>query len=384
MRTNHRDVAHPQALTTLSWAEHRHVTNPLTIAPLRLHLLQEHVVHHANNLHVPRQQLADELNAPLFQRLWHHRVVRVIERRLRQLPSIVPIKALYVDEHPHELWNRDRRVSVVELDLHLLRQHVPIAAVFLLEAPEDVLDRGAAEEVLLTQTQLLALLVVVVGVEEVVQLLCALLRSSGLQILALVEGLKIHLLCRKGPPETQADAIIGAVARHRVVIGHGLQHFAPTPAGALLAILPIALHMAAEAHGVGHILAGNLEAVLLRKPIVRHLNLATIHDLLLEETVVVADSVAPKRQILRRARVQEASRQATQATVAERRVRLIVIELLQFEAQVLQRGLEVVLDVKVRQGVLHVTANQVFRRQVVATLRVLFIKVRIRVVQRLD
>ena len=70
-----RKVAHPDALATLRGSENRHVADPLAIAPLRLHLLEEHVVDHSDDLHVPGQQLADELDAPLLERLGHHGVV---------------------------------------------------------------------------------------------------------------------------------------------------------------------------------------------------------------------------------------------------------------------------------------------------------------------
>mmetsp|Transcript_18912 Transcript_18912/g.48505 ORF Transcript_18912/g.48505 Transcript_18912/m.48505 type:complete len:250 (+) Transcript_18912:2436-3185(+) len=142
--------------------------------------------------------------------------------------------------------------------------------------------------------------------------------------------------------------------------------------------------MAIKAHRISHILARHLKAVLLRQPVVRHLHLTAVDDLLLEETIVVADAVAPQRQVLRRARVQEARSETAQTAVAKGRVLLVVVELFHLEAQLLQGLLVVVLDVKVRERVLHIAADEVLRRQVVAALRILLLEVRIGVVQRLD
>jgi hypothetical protein len=70
---------------------------------------------------------------------------------------------MQVDEDPHQLRDRDRRVGVVELDRVLLRELVE-GLVDLLVAADDVRDRAGDEEVLLLQAQIAPCLVRVVRV----------------------------------------------------------------------------------------------------------------------------------------------------------------------------------------------------------------------------
>ena len=92
----------------------------MSVAPLPAHLLEEEVVHQAYELHVPRQHRAQHVHGPLLHRLGHDRVVRVIEDLLRQLPGVLLLQALHVDQDAHQLRNGDGGVRVVQLDLHLL------------------------------------------------------------------------------------------------------------------------------------------------------------------------------------------------------------------------------------------------------------------------
>mmetsp|Transcript_9957 Transcript_9957/g.31637 ORF Transcript_9957/g.31637 Transcript_9957/m.31637 type:complete len:620 (-) Transcript_9957:59-1918(-) len=388
VRADDGDVAHPYLLVAalaLHLPYHRHVHAMCAVAPLRPDLLEEEVVHEEHDLEVPGQEVAEEGLRPLLESLGHHRVVGVVEDLLRQPPGVRRLQALHVDEQAHQLGDRDRRVRVVELDLHLAGEQVPTVGVPLLEAPQDVLDGGAAEHVLLAQAQLLARLVVVVRVEEVVELVRTLLRRHGAEVLTSVELLKVQLLGRQRVPEAEVDAIVGPVARHRVVVGHGLQDLAAAPAGALLASrVRVAFDVAVEADAVGHVLARDLEAIRAGKPIVRHLHLPPVDDLLLKQAVVVPDAVAPEREVLGRARVQEARREAAEAPVAEGRVRLVVVELLELEAQLLHGLAVVLLDVQVGERVLQVAADQVLRGQVVTPLRVLLLEVGVGVVEGLD
>ena len=104
---------------------------------------------------VARQQLREQRQRPGLERLGQQRVVRVRERALRELPRLVPVEAVLVDEQAHELGDRERRVRVVELRREQVRK--------LLErsrpssrAGGAVLERAGDEEVLLLETQLLA------------------------------------------------------------------------------------------------------------------------------------------------------------------------------------------------------------------------------------
>jgi hypothetical protein len=75
--------------------------------------------------------------------------------------------------------------------------------------------------------------------------------------------------------------------------------------------------------------ARDLPRVREREPVVGHLDLSAVADNLLEDPVVVADAVAPRRQVQRRHAVEEAGSQAPEAAIPERRVLLLLVEVLE-------------------------------------------------------
>ena len=112
----------------------------------------------------------------------------------------------------------------------------------------------------------------VVRVEEAAELVGPPPRRLRVHVVALRELGEVHLVGRVGLPEAEAHAVVRREAVHRGVVGLGLVHVPAEPAGALPAgDVGVALRVSVEAHSVGHVLAGDLEAVAAREPVVRHL-----------------------------------------------------------------------------------------------------------------
>jgi hypothetical protein len=65
------------------------------------------------------------------------------------------------------------------------------------------------------------------------------------------------------------------------------------PLGALSAVLPALADIAEEAHRVDYVGALNLPRVAVLEPVVGHFNLLAVLDDLLEDTIVVADTISP-------------------------------------------------------------------------------------------
>ena len=57
------------------------------------HFVEEATVDLEDDLEMPRQQRAEEIDRPLLQRLGQQRVIRVGERRARHLPTLRPSRA---------------------------------------------------------------------------------------------------------------------------------------------------------------------------------------------------------------------------------------------------------------------------------------------------
>ena len=82
------------------------------------------------------------------------------------IPGVIPLELLLVDEDAHELGAAHGGVRVVGVDGHKLRQQLPVLAVLLLKGVEQAVDAGRNKQVLLLQAQQTAVLAGVVGVED--------------------------------------------------------------------------------------------------------------------------------------------------------------------------------------------------------------------------
>ena len=129
------------------------------------HLHEMHV-DLVDDLEVARQNALEERHTPPLERLRQQRVVRVAEGPRDDLPGLLPRQILLVDQHAHQLGDGHGGVRVVELDRDLVGKVVPRIAGLLAVAPDDVAQRAGDEEILLHEAQLLAVLGLVVRVED--------------------------------------------------------------------------------------------------------------------------------------------------------------------------------------------------------------------------
>mmetsp|Transcript_35289 Transcript_35289/g.76152 ORF Transcript_35289/g.76152 Transcript_35289/m.76152 type:complete len:380 (-) Transcript_35289:81-1220(-) len=263
-------------------------------------------------------------------------------------------------------------MGVVHLNGDLLGKFRPLPVGLLDELAQEILQGGAHEEVLLLQSQELALVLVVVGVEDSREILGLASVVDSLRVAELVECLEVKLLGRKGPPKSQVVGIVGVEARDGIVIGHGLDDLATDPASPpATLVVRVVLNAATEAHWVGHIRTRDLPRHGLGKPVVGLLDLPTVDDVLLEDAIAVSDAIAPARERQSGHGVQEAGGQSAETSVAETGVGFEGVELLEFEAKAGQSILEGRLQIQVDQGILECTAEQVLSRKVVGPLDIL-------------
>ena len=125
------------------------------------------------------------------------------------------------------------------------------------------------------------------------------------------------------------------------------------------------LDPAAEAHRVAHRRRAGTPTRCRPQPRIGVLDLAALADLLREHAVLVADAVAERRNAERGHRVEEAGREPPQASVAERRIRLVVGDLLEPLGMGLQGLPDLALELECRQRIAEGAPHQEFHRQVV-------------------
>ena len=156
------EVGHPHQAAVI-FLDERHAAAPLVVVRVaRGDFVEQRAVDQVDDLQMPRQQPLEERHGPGLERLGQQGVVCVREHAPRDRPGRLPLELVLVDEQPHQLGDRERRVRVVELDRHGVRQCLERSSVGQVLG-QDVLQACADEEVRLLEPQLLALRRRVVG-----------------------------------------------------------------------------------------------------------------------------------------------------------------------------------------------------------------------------
>ena len=360
--------------------------------PLARERLEEARVDLEDDLHVAREEVGHHVDGPRLERLGQDGVVRERERLGDEAPRGVPVEPLLVDEDVHQLRDRDVRVRVVQLDAGGLREVLPRAR-GLLEAADDVLDGRGREEVLLLQPQLLPLGRVRVRVQHLADALVLLAlgeHAPVVVVVLVVEVLEVELCRRRRGPQAEVVRVDRVEAGDGRVVGDGDHRVRALPA--VLDLLLLAL--AARGDDLGHVPAkvdleadvapADLPRVALVEPEVGRLDLCVVDDVLLEHPVQVADAVAPRGVVERGERVEEARREPPEPAVAERRVLLLLEEVLETVPEARDRLGVLLAQAEVGDGVVQGAPHQILDGEVVDALDVVVGVVHLRVVPVLD
>ena len=273
------------------------------------------------------EELGERADGPLLQGLGQDGVVGVAHDLRHDVPGVIPLELLLVDEDAHELGAAHGGVSIVGVDGHKLRQQLPVRAVLLLKGVEQAVDAGRNKQVLLLQAQQATVLAGVVGVEDGADGLGLGALGIGQGIVAAVEGLQVKVLLDRlcGPDAQLVDGLAG-IAHNGDVIWDGQDVLRVHRAVERAAVLLKALDAATELDGHGLVLTTDLPGIAVGEPLVGGLDLAAVDDLLLKQAVAVTHAVAVAGNALGCHGIQEACGQTAQATVAQRRIGLLVLD----------------------------------------------------------
>ena len=229
------------------------------------------------------------------------------------------------------------------------------------------------EEVLLAQTKLLTCEVVIVRIEDLDDVACHVLVLNGSLIVTLIELLETEGLLRLSIPYTEGVYDMVAIADHRRIVrnrNHGLIALLNE---LQLAVLVMGLYPATELHFLLKLCTTKLERVAVSQPVIRHLTLIAVLDLLLEHAVLVADATATCPVVERCEGIQEAGCETTETTVSECPVRLGLLECVEIQSQLLDGLLQLLMAGQIQDIVTECTAHQELHGEVVYALRVLLL-----------
>ncbi len=317
-----------------------------------------------DDLEVARQHAAEQRQRPALQRFRQQCVVGVAEAALRDIPGRVPLQCVHVDEQAHQFGDRDRRMGVVQLHREFLveaRQRQVLGA----HDAEHVLQRTRHEEVLLLEPQLLALQRLIVGIEDLRDVLGHRLAVHRTEVVAAIEAVEIEGFGCLGPPQPQSVRGVRAVAEDRRVVGDAVDDVRGDPAHAFAAVHIVpALGMSAERDLDGPFRPHELPGVAVTQPAVGLFDLPAVVYFLLEDAVLVADAVTQRRDFQRCQRVDEARGEAAETAVAETGFLFRVQQCIEIEPEFRHRLLRGRQDAQVQQVVAEVRAHQELRREV--------------------
>ena len=222
------------------------------------------------------QQLLDDLLGPALQRLAHDRVVGIGHALLHDLPGLVPAQAVLVHEEPHQLGDNQRRVRIVDLDRVVLAEGADVAPLFDVLA-HDVLRGGGDEEILLLETQDLALELLVGGIEHLGDDLGHRALLEALDVLGVGEEIHVELAGALRVPETQLVDLLALIARDQHVARDRDDGRVVGMLGLVVAVaVPVRGDLAAETDLDRIVIARDEPALGREAPVVGDLGLAAV------------------------------------------------------------------------------------------------------------
>ena len=286
---------------------------------------QEAAVDLLHNLVDTRKQPGEQLDRPFFQSLCHDGMVCVGAASRCDIPGVLPLQMFFIQEDSHKLRNRYGRMGIVHLEHYLLRQHMDIF-ILLFEFFNRHLQAGGVEEVLLLQAQFFAGVVIIIWVENFNKVLRQVFLFHCLLVISLVKGGQAERVNRLRIPDTECVDHVISIAYNRHIIRHcqnGLIAFLDKH---IALPVPDRLHITSEFYLRCIFRTAYFEWISVLQPFIRHFDLITVFNFLLEHAVVVADTAAIGRVSKRSKGIQKAGCQTAKTAVAESRIRLLVLD----------------------------------------------------------
>ena len=276
------------------------------------HLLAELCVAYALGVHIVifvnsdsldncknfRENFSDEVLVPLFKSFAKYCVVCISKCLLCNLKCFIKAYALKT-EKSDKLRNRDNRVSIVKLNSSVVGKLAEVVAVLCLVSLDDVLKGSGTEEILLFKTEKLALVSVIVRIENLRNVLSVVLSLNSLVIMGSVESEEVKFFNSLCLPQTKCVDALSTVADNSHVIRNSLNCL----------ILEVNFNSV--------FLTANTPWVFKSLPVVSNFYLITVLDKLFEKTILVADSVTVKRNLLCSCRIKETSCKSAKTAVTQ-------------------------------------------------------------------
>ena len=216
---------------------------------------------------------------------------------------------------------------------------------------------------------------IVVRVKHFADQSCEVLLLNGLMIITAVKALKVKVIDCFGIPDAKRVYNVVAVADNREVIrdcANGLCALLRKMLSSLL--VSRVPYITAELYFAGVLRTLDLKRVAVCKPVIRTLYLITVANLLLEHSVLIADTATVCGISECSKRIEEASRKTAEAAVTERCIGLLILDCVEIKAELLKSLADFLVRFQIDHNITERAAHQKFHRKVVNGLRVLLLE----------
>ena len=334
--------------------------------------------------------MSNQRDRPFLESFWQNSVVCVCKSFLCDFECFIIRKLFLVNQDSKQFNCRDCWMSVIQLDLILLWEkspvcHFHIVSVSLLESFDDVTEWSTWEEVLLLQSKLFATLCWVIWVEDRCDVFSALSLTNRSEVVTWIEAFEVEFTLWSRFPESEIVSVVSVVSWHWGIVCLCKDHLTTLPCASFLTICTCCLYqLAKEAYWVNDVSSLNLPRITLLEPEVWNLYLLSILNQLLENSIVVSDSVAPRRQFKSGHGVEEAGSEPSKTSVAKTSVSLLFTDIFKLVSKVIESLLVLLLHIDVDKHVLEGTAHQKLKGKIVDVLAVLSGVVGMGVIPRLN
>ncbi len=256
--------------------------------PLLLHQLLKASVDLFNNGEMARQQRAHQALVPAFQRFRHQRMVSVGEDVAGNTPRLLPLQLMLIQQQAQHFRDGDSGMGIVKLD-HLIIGQLRQRAARQVMTAQNIRHRAGALEILLHQTQPLAFLMVIVGIEHLGQLRRIDAPLLRLQEFAVVEQRQVERVRVGRLPQAQRLRDAVAIADDRQIPGFAAHHERRFPPQRTVIVF---YYFAADAHFDIQRAVMAKPWIAVASPVVRRFALVTLVERLAEQAVLVVQTVA--------------------------------------------------------------------------------------------
>ena len=244
-----------------------------------------------------------------------------------------------------------------------------IVSIFV--SPYDIVDGGGAEEVLLLQSELLTSISGVVWIKNTGDILGILSLTNGSVVVRRVKLVEIEGVSWSGFPKSQVVGVVSIETWNWGIIGHSDDLLAAFPVGSLGVTVLVLVGDTIESNLVSDILSLNLPWVSVVKPKIRNFSLVTILDDLLENTIIVSDTISPSWNLKSGEGIDEACGKSSKTTITEGSIGFLFVELLKIVAHIHQSISERTLEIRVDESILKGSSHQELEGEVVDSLAIL-------------